>query len=205
MAGSAESRTSPTLLGRLGRDPMDAAAWEEFVRRYGPRIHGWCRSWNLQEADAEDVTQSVLLRLAQKMRTFTYDPTRSFRAWLRTLTRHAWSEFVEDRRRAPGSGDSRFREWLESLKAPEDLLKRLEEEFDRELLDEALVRVQLSVTPERWEAFRLTALEGMSGAEAARKLSLKVATVYSMRSKVQKLVRAEMNKLEKLGLEPPTP
>ena len=32
-----------------------------------------------QEADAKDVTQMVLVRLAERMRTFAYDPSKSFR------------------------------------------------------------------------------------------------------------------------------
>src|SRR5467141_2571854 len=89
------SRTSVTLLCRLRDTPDDAAAWEAFVRRYGPKIYEWCRQWRLQEADAEDVTQNVLLRLAQKLRAFNYDATRSFRGWLRTLTQNALSDFLQ--------------------------------------------------------------------------------------------------------------
>ena len=57
-------KTSLTLLDRLRRDPKDQAAWSEFVARYGPRILQWCRGWGLQESDAQDVTQDVLLKLS---------------------------------------------------------------------------------------------------------------------------------------------
>ena len=36
------SETSTTLLGRLALFPLDQAAWEEFVRRYGPSVLDWC-------------------------------------------------------------------------------------------------------------------------------------------------------------------
>ena len=74
MAGDSESRTSSTLLGRLRRDPTDQDAWGEFVNRYGPQIYGWCRKRGLQDADAQDVAQTVLVKLAVKMRDFAYDP-----------------------------------------------------------------------------------------------------------------------------------
>src|SRR5437868_2516472 len=77
----------------------------------------------------------------------------------------------------------------------DELVARLEEEYDGELLDEALARVRLKVPPERWEVFRLTALDGLSGAEAAQRLGMKVATVYTTRSKVQKLVQDEVRRL----------
>ena len=61
--------TRTSLLLRLRQAPPDQEAWAEFVDRYGPQIHGWCRRWGLQEADAQDVTQTVLLRLASKLQT----------------------------------------------------------------------------------------------------------------------------------------
>jgi RNA polymerase sigma-70 factor (ECF subfamily) len=36
----------------------------------------------LQESDAQDVAQAVLLELSRSMATFVYDPSRSFRGWL---------------------------------------------------------------------------------------------------------------------------
>src|SRR5258706_14119590 len=92
------SNTSPTLLGRLGKG-SDESAWEEFVDRYGRKIFAWCRQWRLQAADAEDVTQTVLLKLVDKLRSFAYDSGGSFRGWLRTLTEHALSDFVAERQR----------------------------------------------------------------------------------------------------------
>src|SRR5436190_15592130 len=106
MGPSSSSGTSPTLLGRLGRCPTDQAAWNAFVDRYGPRIYAWCLHWRLQEADAEDVTQNVLLKLARQLTGFAYDPAKSFRAWLKTLTRHALADFLDSRKTAAaGSGD----------------------------------------------------------------------------------------------------
>src|SRR5262245_31262762 len=62
---SPNSVTSMTLLMRLQQSPADQSAWKEFVECYGHRIAGWCRQWGLQEADAQDVAQTVLLKLVQ--------------------------------------------------------------------------------------------------------------------------------------------
>jgi RNA polymerase sigma factor (sigma-70 family) len=197
MAGDAESQTSPTLLAKLRQDPTDQAAWGRFVDHYGPRIHGWCRKWNLQDADAHDVTQAVLVKLAEKMRTFAYDPSRSFRAWLKTLAHHAWSDFLEARQRpGRGSGDDQVWDLLESVGAREDLAQRLEEAFDHEVLDQAIACIRLRVAPRTWDAFRLTALEGLSGAAAAEQLNMKVATVFVAKSEVQKMLAEEVRRLE---------
>ena len=199
-----DSGTHVSLLGRLRRDPTNQAFWAEFVDHYGPKIYAWCHRWGLQEADAQDVTQNVLLKLADKMRTFTYDETRSFRGWLRTLTHHAWSDYLESRARpGQGSGDSQVADLLNNVEARDELVKHLESEFDRELLEEAMTRVRLRVAPQTWEAFRLTALEGLSGAEAAERIPMQVAQVYVAKRRVQKMLAAEVVKLEG-GVEEPS-
>jgi RNA polymerase sigma-70 factor (ECF subfamily) len=192
--------TRVTLLTRLRQDPTDQAAWEVFVERYGRHIYRWCRQWKLQDADAEDVTQDILLKLAQKLRAFAYDPSRSFRGWLRTLAHHAWRDFVDSPRRAqPAAGDSQVQELMLTLEAREDLARRLEKAFDLDLLEAAKVRVCLRVAPHTWEAFRLVALEGLPVAEVAPRVNLQVAMVYVAKSKVQRMLQEEIAKLE-MGL-----
>jgi RNA polymerase sigma-70 factor (ECF subfamily) len=202
MGGTHDSGTRISLLGRLRRDPANQAAWEELVEHYGGKVYAWCRKWGLQEADARDVTQNVLLKLAQKLKDFTYDPSRSFRAWLKTLTHHALSDFRDGRPRAGlGSGDSDVARMLDSVEARADLSQQLEQEFDRELLEEAMTRVRLRVAPQTWEAFRLTALEGLSGAEAAERIPMQVAQVFVAKRRVQKMLQEEVSRLEQAGPE----
>ena len=188
--------TRVTLLTRLRRDPSDQAGWDEFVERYGRHIYRWCRRWKLQDADAEDVTQDILVKLTQKLRAFAYDPSRSFRGWLKTVAHHAWRDFVDSRRHARrAEGNGRVQELLLTLEAREDLALRLEEAFDLELVDAAEVRVRLRVAPHTWEAFRLLALEGLPVAEVAARVRLQVAMVYVAKSKVQKMLQEEIGKL----------
>jgi RNA polymerase sigma-70 factor (ECF subfamily) len=197
------SLTSETLLGLLRNSPGDQAAWNQFVERYGPKIYGWCRQWRLQEADAEDVTQNVLLRLARKLRTFAYDPKSSFRGWLRTLTEHACSDFLADARRPDfASGDTKIFEVLKSAEARTDLLSRLEEQFDQELMAEAQARVRLRVAPQTWQAFQLTAIEGSSGDEAAQRLNMRLTAVFKAKSRVLQLIREEIARLEPTDASP---
>jgi RNA polymerase sigma-70 factor (ECF subfamily) len=191
------ARTSPSLLGRLRQDVTDQLAWSEFVQRYGPLILQWCRKCHLQDADAQDVTQTVLVKLADKMRTFTYDPSGSFRAYLKTLTHFAWCDFLESRKRAGvADGGSQVLEVLQTIAAREDLVQQLNAAFDQELLEEAMERVRQRVEPHTWQAFQLTAVEGLSGAEAAGQLALKTATVFKARSKVQQMLQEEVRNLE---------
>src|SRR6476659_2871650 len=133
MEKSVNSRTSVSLLVRLGGDPNDGAAWEEFVRRYGPKVYQWCRHWRLQEADAQDVMQNVLLIVARRMRTFRYDPSRSFRHWLKAVAHGAWCDWLEGQTKpGRGTGDTAVLQLLTTAEAGDDLVRKLEEEYERE-------------------------------------------------------------------------
>jgi RNA polymerase sigma-70 factor (ECF subfamily) len=190
--------TSPTLLGRLRQDPADPAAWNTFVLRYGPRIHAWCRQWRLQEADAQDVTQDVLVKLVARMRTFSYDPAGSFRGWLKAVTYHAWRDYLHGQQRAvQGSGDSAVLAALHSVEAGDDLAQRIQGEFDLELLEEAAARVRLRVQPHTWEAYRLLTEERLSVPEVAGRLGMQVAMVFVARSKVKRMLREQVRQLER--------
>jgi RNA polymerase sigma-70 factor (ECF subfamily) len=167
MGSSVGGRTSASLLGRLRANAADQAAWSEFVRRYGRQIYRWCRKYGLQPADAEDVTQTVLMKLAEKLRAFTYDPARSFRAYLKTLTHYAWCDFLDAQKRpGAGSGDSGIRDLLQTVEARDDLVEHLREEFDLEIMEAAMARVSERVEPHTWEAFRLTAVEELPGGQS---------------------------------------
>jgi RNA polymerase sigma-70 factor (ECF subfamily) len=195
-------RTRTSLLLRLRQGPPDQEAWAEFVDRYGRQIHAWCQRWGLQEADAQDVTQTVLLQLASKLRTFAYDPSLRFRAWLKTLTHHAWSDFLGGcRAAAKGSGDSGVQELLANVPARDELTRRLQETFDQELLEQATTAVQSRVEERTWEAYRLTAHEGLSGAETAGRLGMQVGTVYKAKSKVHAMLQETLRQLQEE--EPP--
>jgi RNA polymerase sigma-70 factor (ECF subfamily) len=200
MGDHSASRTSASLIARLGRAPDDAAAWDAFVRRYGRKVYQWCQHWGLQPADAEDVTQSVLLEVVRQMKTFAYDPARSFRGWLRAVAHGAWCDFLTKRNRPGlGTGSSAVRDRLAAVEAGDDLVRRLAEEFDTELLEEAMARVRARVEERTWEAFRLLAVEGLTGAQVADRLGMKVATVFVARSKVQKMIRDEVRALDGPG------
>ena len=143
MGADSADTTRVTLLHRLNQDPGDQLSWAEFVRFYGPAIRSWLTHWGLQEADAQDVAQNVLLRLTAKLPQFKYDPSKSFRGWLKTLTHHAWHDFVtEAGYRTRGSGDTSVLDQLQSIEAREDLAARGEATFDKEKLELALLRAR---------------------------------------------------------------
>lgn len=161
--------TSRSLLRRL-RSSQDQEAWRQFVRRYGPSLLRWSRGRGLGEADAEDATQQVLLKLVHKLRTFDYDPARGrFRAWLHTIAKHV----VEDVRRSlertvAGTGDTDAQESVTDQGGGEGFVDELVESL---LLEEAESQVEPGTNPKHWQAYEMSR-EGRSRGEIAATLSM---------------------------------
>jgi RNA polymerase sigma factor (sigma-70 family) len=171
--------------------PADSQAWDDFIVRYRPMIHAWCLKWHLQASDADDVVQDVLLKLVAAIRKFQYDPTRSFRAWLKTVTQHALADFVAFRRKDPGRAAAPIDMIEQSTEAHTDLEHRLEEAYDAEVAELAMHRIKKRVKPNTWNAFELTVIQGLSGVAAAAKLQIPVAHVFVAKNRVQKMLQQE--------------
>lgn len=190
------SQTSLSLLAKL-KGETSGASWDEFVRRYQPRIVGWCRRWGLQDSDAQDVSQNVMLELARQMHDFEYRPGGKFRAWLKTIARRAWYDYAHRRKKAEFQApESDLWRKLDNADAEKDLLEALEEECNRELLAVSMNIVQTRVKPETWQAFKLTELDGQPADQVAEKLGVARANVYVARGRIQKMIVAEVHRLD---------
>jgi RNA polymerase sigma-70 factor (ECF subfamily) len=187
--------TRASLLVRL-RDPLDAAAWGQFVDLYAPLIYGYVRKQGLQDADAADLCQDVLAAVAGAVGRLNYDPARgSFRNWLFTVVRNKLS----NRRAArviSGSGDTATIRLLDQCAAPEDAETEWQAQWDRRLFAWACERVRPHVTDATWQAFWRTAVEGHPGKSVAAELGMSVAAVYLARSRVLARLKESIRSVE---------
>lgn len=189
------SLTSLTLLGRV-QDARDATAWGDFVDRYAPQIFEWCRRFSLQESDASDVTQEVLCKLVAQMQTFRYEPEKGrFRGWLKTVTTNVVRDMARSRVRSASQAESEFLELLEDERATTALYESIERAWQLEVLAVAEANVQMRVQPHTWEAYRLTTVEALPAPDVAARMNLPVADVYVAKSRVIKMLRAEVQRL----------
>ncbi|MCI0682759.1 MAG: RNA polymerase sigma factor [Gemmataceae bacterium] len=184
MSNLAGDRTSATLLQRV-KDMNDQEAWQRFVDVYGPKVLGWCRHHGIRPDSAEDVTQNVLVKLIAIMRTFAYDPSRSFRGYLHKVTHNACSEYRKSRREAAlASGDGKWLALIDDEATADDFIGNLVEE---ELHHEALERTMQEAHPRDWEAFDLKVLKGNAAEASANAMGIQVSSVYVMAGRVRKM------------------
>jgi RNA polymerase sigma factor (sigma-70 family) len=190
--------TRASLLARLG-DPEDRPAWQQFVELYGSLVYGFARQRGLQDADAADLTQEVLLAIAQTAGRWHYDRRRgSFRGWLYGITRNKIAKFLNSRHSQPqGSGDSSTQQRLAEEPGPEpDSEAAWEREYQQHLFRLAAAQIQKHFSPTTWKAFWRTAVEGASGAAVAAELGLSVGAVYVARSRVLARLTKEIQHMQ---------
>lgn len=200
--GSSWPQTRPTLLAKL-RSPDAADAWVAFVSTYGPLLYRYCRARGLQDADAQDVAQVVLV----KVQRFEYHPERGrFRGWLKTVTARE-VQHHRDKLARPGRGTG----GADSEETPLDDVASggdvaWERIFHAQILETALDRVRREFSDEEWRAFEAVALrvvdspdgrrvewiESPAPAEVAKVLRRPVGWVYKTKSRVQSRLKEEI-------------
>jgi RNA polymerase sigma-70 factor (ECF subfamily) len=178
--------TSPSLLQRL-RQPDQQDAWERLSELYTPLLYYWARSRGLQETDSADLVQEVFLILVQKLPDFEYDPGRSFRAWLRTIT---LNKLRERRRKAQPA--QAIDAALAGLAGDEGTERFWEAEYQQQLVRRALELLQGEFQPTTWQAFWEHGWRGRAAAEVGAELGLSAGAVRAARLRVVCRLRQEL-------------
>ncbi|MEN9554690.1 MAG: hypothetical protein RLZZ232_976 [Planctomycetota bacterium] len=188
-------QAAETSIGMLGRVQLgDGQEWIRFARHCREIILSWCRWKKISTPDAEDLVQDSLVVVVSRIESFRRTGTGSLRAWLRAI---AWRcrcdaiDKAEDMDRLKTLA-ARYRE------ASEDIAL-LEQEFERlheiDCLERCMAIVKRQVPPTIWRAFQLQFLEEQSGISTARQLGITADRAHAAKSRVVRLIRAEMKKL----------
>lgn len=188
------TNTPPTRFSLIGRlhDATDSEAWNEFVEIYQPMIQRIVQKRGLQYADAAEVTQEVLGRVATAINSWDPDPDKgSFRGWLYRMTRNLTIDHLRrgQNQNKHRNQDSNFD--IGQIPEPtEDESREFKNEYERQLFNWAAGQVQSSFKPLNWQAFWLTTIENVSIVEAASRLDMSKGKIYVARSRVMAKIAA---------------
>lgn len=189
--------TRSTLLVQV-KSPDNREAWEQFADLYRPVIYRMARKRGMQDSDAQDLAQTVLIRVVGAIdRWEKTDPDIGFRNWLSRVTRNAILTALTTQRRDAAAGGTDIQELL-SLQ-PEvrtDVERELSLECLREQYHRAAAIVQSDVTAETWRAFELSVIDGKPCDEVAEIIGKPIGTVYAARSRVMRRLSDQVQQLE---------
>lgn len=187
--------TRPSLLARIG-NAGDQEAWRQFVELYAPLVYGFGRRRGLQDADAADLTQEVLRAVAGARGRLEYDPNRGpFRRWLFTIARNKLLDLVaKQRRQVQAAGGTTAHELLEE-QPDRDGEAEWDQEYEGRLFSLAAEKVRGKFEESTWQAFWLTAVEGMPAEETAKGLGISVGAVYIAKSRVLSQLKKQVEQL----------
>jgi RNA polymerase sigma-70 factor (ECF subfamily) len=188
--------TSHSLIARV-KDLADGAAWTEFLGIYRPVVYRLARKRGMQDADAQDVTQRVLLSVSQAIDGWKPGPNGSpFRAWLVTVTRNAITKALSRSLPDVGAGASSVMELLDAL--PADDPQSTAEFFlesRREALRWASERIRAEFSETTWMLFWETAVKGSSVAEVAATTGRSTGAVYMARFRVLQRLKQKVQEV----------
>jgi RNA polymerase sigma-70 factor, ECF subfamily len=162
--------------------PLPEKLTPELVfREYAPRIYNLARRMLGNDADAEDVTQDVLLQVVRKLDTFRGDSQIS--TWLHRVTVNAALAHRQKRanRQKHETGD--VGDELLEIAAPEAAVKRWNVSPDDPVLaaeDQEVIEKAINTLPEPFrDVYVLADVEGLPNNEIGDILGLSVPAVKS--------------------------
>ena len=195
--------TRDSLLIRL-RDANDAAAWDEFAAIYRPMICRLALRRGLQESDAEEIAQRVMLSVSRSIEKWERDPTKGgFRSWLRTVARNAIINHLQRDGKHAAVGGTDFLDACQQIPTgAKEIEKLIDDEYARRVFRVAAQHVASEVQPTTWQAFWRTTMQGQSIVSVAKTLEISVGKVYGARSRVMRLLQQAAATIEaELSLE----
>jgi RNA polymerase sigma factor (sigma-70 family) len=190
--------TSPTLLSRLG-DWRDHEAWVDFVTRYDPVIRFSSRRYRLDAESTEELCQRVWIDLARRMRTYRYDPGKTFRGWLVRLCQSRAIDLLrkQNANRVESLDDQQAESLVDGAPAGIDVDESaaLQRSVLLRQAEEVQDAVRRRVDERTWQVFWNIAIEGQSVREASETAGISYYAAFAAQKRVGRMLRQEGQRL----------
>ena len=190
--------TRPSLVRRLQGD-RDERAWDEFSQIYEPVVLRLMRAQGLQDCDARDATQQVLLRISGAIDRYVPDGAdASFRRWLFRIARNVVITFLTRQSKLPTVlNDQELVEVLDGSIADSAESQLFDAEYQQQILATAIEQVRREFKESTWQAFVETSINGRAIPDVARELKMSVGSVYVARSRIIARLRMKVEEFER--------
>ena len=191
---SQSQQTNVSLILRVANQ-RDMESWREFALIYEPLVYRIAIAKGLQQADADDLVQEVMTRVAKSVGNWEPDHRKgTFRGWISTIARNLVIDFLRKSKRAPlTSGKTEVRQLVESAPDRSEHTDYFDREYERQLFINAAREIRDNFSENSWNAFWLTAVKDKPVKSVAAKLGISVGAVYVARSRVMARLKQKIN------------
>ena len=186
-------KTSLSLLHRLRHSP-ESESWNRLVDLYAPLIRAWLRKYDVQDSDADDLVQEVLLAVSKDLGKFEHGgQPGAFRGWLKAILVNRLRKFWRARDRRPQArGDSDIDARLAQLDDPASELSQIwNRQHDQYVLRQLLALAEPHFAPNTWKAFCRVALDGAQPDVVAAEMGISRNAVIIAKCRVLSRLRQE--------------
>jgi len=188
--------TRHTVLGRIRMG--EELGWEEFVAIYKPLIRLRGRDRGLDDGEADDLVQDVLLEVFKGNVVVKFDPERGcrFRDYLKVIIdRCAFKVIGKRQKRTVPLGDE-----VDAVDQAAGAATAFEDRWNaawrKHMLRQAEEAVKKHVKANAWLVFKRTVLEGVEPRVVAEELSMSVNNVYVTKHRMLERMREAVEQLE---------
>lgn len=194
--------TRRTLISRL-KNLEDTGSWKEYYDTYGPIIYRFSLKQGLTDYEAQEVVQETSIAVSRNIKNFQYVGGKgSFKAWLFNLIRWRVKDQWRKRKKIPlpihqdtPTGGTSATNRIPDPKG--DAWNTMwEEEWCKDVLEKALLRVKNRQDPKHYQIYHLYALEKLPAATVAEMFEVTCDQIYVIKTRISSILKKEIEYVE---------
>jgi RNA polymerase sigma factor (sigma-70 family) len=184
------SSTNLSLIEESILNPENLEAGTQVYEKYAAIIARVVRSQGITGPEVEDIVQETLQRMLSGFWQFNRRRRGSFRAWLRRVARSATVDWLRKNPRMDGPT---------ARAVGHTVGMSLVQEYDTDLMEIAIRKVQLEVNPSQWAMFEKVRVQGISPKEVAAEGGHTTFAVYKANQRIWQRLRQITQELDSRG------
>lgn len=179
--------TSKTLLDRIAAG--DEISWDEFYSRYCGIVRDLAKFKGLDDAEADDICQQVMLQFFKQSKTFKFDPDIArFRTYFGRIITSKIANYYRRKKEEPV-------EEVEDMPTEDQNDELFLNEWRKMILKDAERELKNRVAPETFQAYELYAVQNRPVEKVAAYLDCSVNQVYQAKKRCFAMMREILLKM----------
>jgi RNA polymerase sigma factor (sigma-70 family) len=188
--------TRQTLLKKLQLN-LSEESWEEFIYFYKNFIYSIIKTMGINETDADDIYQQVLVRIWKSIKNFNAKQKKgSFRSWIYKITQNTTLTFIAKSSTKKSKMAEIQLDVEDKVHSPE-IDQIIDEQWNRHISKMAFKNIAERISEKALEAFT-SQFNGETPEDTARRLGLEKRTIYIYRARIKQKLMAEISNLKEM-------